>query len=291
MKRFAAILGFLLVTASAVRGQPDSDADTHCAAGYLHFARGEWDEAFFEFGEAIRLDPTHALAFNGRADVWQAKGESDQAIQDYDEAIRLDAQLARAFNGRAWVWSTKGEWDKALGDYDEAVRLEPTEVDHVYNRGAVWARKGEWDKALKDFDEAIRLNPEDAMAFSGRGAAWGNKGEWAKALKDYDEAVRLDPKLAHAYLGRARLRATCPDAKIRDGKGAVKDAERARELGTEDPIWEMDTLAAACAEAGDFAQAVKWQRDAMTLYTNPQYIAEANERLKLYTDKRPYHIK
>lgn len=49
----------------------------------------------------------------------------------------------------------------------------------------------------------------------------------------------------------------------------------------------MDVLAAAYAEAGDFAEAVRWQERALA---DPQYRDDENmkRRLELYRKKMPY---
>lgn len=53
----------------------------------------------------------------------------------------------------------------------------------------------------------------------------------------------------------------------------------------------LDTLAAACAEAGHFDDAVKWQGKAIDLLTDASQIGEFSERLKLYREKKPYRGK
>jgi tetratricopeptide (TPR) repeat protein len=123
------------------------------------------------------------------------------------------------------------------------------------------------------------------FSYINRGFVWEKKKDYGKAMNDFDEALKLDPKNAGVYNARAWQWATCPDAKFRDGKKAVESAKRAVELDPEPN--NMDTLAAAYAEAGDFAEAVRWQVKAMEeprYRDNPSY----RRRLELYRDKKSY---
>ncbi len=82
--------------------------------------------------------------------------------------------------------------------------------------------------------------------------------------------------------------ATHPEAKFRDGKGAVALATRACELTKwKDPRF-LDTLAAAKAEAGDFDAAVSSQKRAIELLTGERQKANYRSRLALYQGKKPY---
>jgi hypothetical protein len=87
----------------------------------------------------------------------------------------------------------------------------------------------------------------------------------------------------------AWLKATCPDAAFRDGKGAVKLAKRACELTGDREGMCLDTLAAAHAEAGDFVAAVAAQEKALE---DAGYVrkegADAQARLRLYQAKKSY---
>ncbi len=89
--------------------------------------------------------------------------------------------------------------------------------------------------------------------------------DYRRALAVYDELARTYPQLVEAHSRSAWLRATCPDAQYRDGKLAVESAQRACELTDWHRPAELEVLAAACAEAGDFGSAVKWQEKVLAL--------------------------
>jgi tetratricopeptide (TPR) repeat protein len=92
------------------------------------------DEALREATEAIRLDPTSALAFlyHGMA-RWQKGariGSSDadrieqmKSIKDYDESIRLDPTIAHAYRCRAMVRVISGDLKGADEDNKMAKTL------------------------------------------------------------------------------------------------------------------------------------------------------------------------
>ncbi len=115
--------------------------------------------------------------------------------------------------------------------------------------------------------------------------------DYARALAACDHLAKTYPDLVEAHSTAARIHATCPDPSFRDGKLAVASAKRACELTDWRDFWELSVLAAACAEAGDFAQAVKWQQKAAGLTTDPRNSQFCRERLALYMAGMPYRQK
>jgi tetratricopeptide (TPR) repeat protein len=189
---------------------------------------------------------------------------------------------------RAIAWSNKNEYEKAIADYSEAIRIDPNDFNAYFNLGNAWLHKKEYGKAIAYYNDAIRIDSSQMRSYMARGHAWSGKKEYDRAIADYSEAVRIDPNNAEALNIRAWRHATCPEAKYRNGKKAVESATRACEIAAwKEPNW-LDTLGAACAEAGDFEAAVKWQSKAIELERDEQTRNEFRKRLLLYRDKKPY---
>ena len=271
----------------AIRLDPHNAA-LYCNRGYLLGERGEFDKAIADFNEAIRLDPRDPIAYLHRGHAWSEQRQYDKAVADFSETIRLNPQDAYARRSRGHAFVDKKDLGAAIADFTEAIRLDPPEVTAYIARGHAWRAGQETDKALADFDQAIRLAPEARGAYLERGIIREEKKEYENALADYDHAIRLSPKDPHTHNARAWLLATCADARYRDGSKAVESAKKACDLTDGKQPMFLDTLAAACAEAGDFESAIKWQVKALELTKVAEDKEDFQERLELYRSKKPY---
>src|SRR5262249_10567477 len=224
--------------------------------------------------------------------VYAKLQKHDKAIADFTEAIRLDPKRWFIRGLRAGAYYEKKEYDKAISDYTEAIRLDPKNATVYSARATVYAVKGEHDKAIRDNTEVIHLDPKDAGAHVCRGISYRATQRYKKAADDFLLAVWLDDKNAEAHNWLAWVRATCPMDSVRDGKEAVHHATTACELSGWKNTFYVSTLAAAFAEAGDFKQAVKWQKKAIELDSADKALLEEDRQvLKLYEQGKPYRVK
>ncbi len=271
----------------AIRLDPKYAAAFYCR-GNLWYMKEEYDKAVAEFDEAVRIDPKYDEAYSSRAMAWHAKREFDKAIADLDKAISLNPMCAAAYQLRGVCWASNGAIKKAMADFNEAIRRDP-ECAATYNsRGLAWCMREQYDQAIPDFDEAIRRDPKRAQTYYHRARAWFGKKAYPEAIADFSAAIRLDPNLAFAYDNRAAIWATCPDGKYRDGRRAVESATRACELTHWKKAGCLHTLAAACAEAGDFEAAVKWQENGLALTGDAEDQDFERSRLALYQARVPF---
>jgi Flp pilus assembly protein TadD len=111
------------------------------------------------------------------------------------------------------------------------------------------------------------------------------------ALAHWRQALRLKPDWLELMNNLAWALASYPDPKIRNGAEAVQLAERACALsGSNSPPY-LDTLAAAYAETGRFADAAAALEKAIALAqaaSDTNAAAKFRTRLELYQAQRPY---
>lgn len=216
------------------------------------------------------------------------------AVAFYTRALKIDETDAYKYNSRGWAQYLLGEPEEAVKDFNEFLKRPPADGSFAAeekravglgNRGLVLAEMGMLDAALKDLNASARLGYISSGLY--RGWAYELQGEYKKAVGDYTSSLEHLPAAAHNKL--ARLRATCPNAAFRDGKAAVTLANRACDLSGDREGMYLDTLAAAHAEAGDFAAAVKSQELALEDRSfTIRHGEDAQKRLQLYKDKKPF---
>ncbi len=121
--------------------------------------------------------------------------------------------------------------------------------------------------------------------------AWLKTGRTQDAIGQFREMLRQDPNEKVALNSLAWLLATHADGTVRNGREAVKLAQKAvGQQKDEQPVL-LDTLAAAYAETGQMKEAVQTAEKAQAVavrWGNQKLAGSIAERLKLYRAGQPY---
>src|SRR6185295_16897951 len=123
---------------------------------------------------------------------------------------------------------------EALENYNAAIGQYPRNPVAYYNRGGFYLRRGKCQLAIRDYSTALVLKPSFWWAANARGALYGATGRYDLALADYNKVLSLNPHgVIRAVIlnNRARVEATCPDPKFRNGEKALADAKEACSYG------------------------------------------------------------
>ncbi len=112
-----------------------------------------------------------------------------------------------------------------------------------------------------------------------------------ETLQAAQAELAADPKNAAALCDVAWILATSPFAELRDGKGAVKLAEKADSLLRGKDAKALEVLGVAQAECGSFRRALDATRRAAALYTqagDTVHAAALTTRLSMFEQNKPY---
>ena len=173
----------------------------------------------------------------------------------------------------------------AIVQYQKALKINPDYAEAHNNLGLALAARGHFDEALAHFQKALEIKPNYANARQNYNAVLAHRKGVLREFAARRELTRSSPRDANLLNETAWTLATNPNASVRDGAEAVELAQRAVKLsgGREPAI--LDTLAAAYAEAGRFADAVQTAQKAIDLATQqnkPTLADSLGVRIKLY---------
>lgn len=264
----------------AIRLQPN-DATGYYYRGQAHLDLEKFNEAIHDFGEAIRLKPDAWPAYQRRAIAHAGKQDWEAAHADFAKAIELNDRVASIFIDRARMHIDRKEWDPALADLDRAGQLDARSAAVHAFRAIVHKALNQPDRAIQDYAARLKLEPKNAQVYNLRAAVHYGTDDFAAAIADHLMACEIAPNDATSFNHVAWIWATCPRPEFRDGAKALEYATRACKLTGYEQAFCLDTLAAAHAVNGKFADAVKWAEKAVELVEEASR-EDYRSRLELY---------
>lgn len=263
-------------SSSAVRHSEDPEAYALYLKGRHHWGSRPAGtmEAIAYFEQAVKRDPTYALAYTGLADAYNTLAsweggvlpprEGFQKGMSYaEQALRLKPELAEGHAALAYaLLHYRWEIPEAERSFSEAIRLNPRygPAHHWYSHLLVAA--GRMEESLAESKIYLNLDPADP--FSQSHLMWHHvmAHNFDQALSESGRALANDPGFSwhRIFQGWAHL-----------GKGATGEAEATIRKGT-----ELSGVSLQLSFLGH-AQAVNGNRED-ALRTLKRLIAQSAER-------------
>lgn len=268
------------------------DADARHNLGVVLARQQRLDEAQQEYRHVLELRPRRADTHCRLADVLADLEQPDEAAAEYRLALKYDEEMSDAHKGLGIVLARKQKYAEAQQSLRRAAELQPFDASVWFQLGMSQRLAGDAVAAGQSFREAIERRRDDADSLLQLGILEEERGRESAAVGYYRRAVTARPNLPAALNNLAWLLATSPQSGVRNGKEAVKTALTVCHLTGNGVYGLLDTLAAAYAEAGKFAEAVEAAQRAAELADQAGQTDEAEQirtRLKLYENKQPFH--
>ena len=253
-----------------------------------------WKNSETLWNHTLTVTAENDVAHNNLGFLFLRRGELDKAISEFQAALNIRSRNTETHYslGAALIQNNLGNalareqlWHEAIDHLQEAVRLRPDYADAYFNLGSVLFQQGRIDQAIAQWHKALAIRPTDAEAHRSVASALRKQGNVKEAIAEYEQALNVVPEDSVALNNLAWILATSSDASMRDGARAVTLAVKAVQAsGGRDPNF-LRTLAAARAEAGQFAEAVATAEAAKALastQSKPELASRLEEEIALY---------
>jgi tetratricopeptide (TPR) repeat protein len=286
---------------------------------------GRVKEAMPHLFEAMSISPEAALDFNSVASLFSLQAQDGQTIGRLNRVLRQNLALPETHNNLGCLLAQEGRIAEAKEQFIQALHLNP-DYPHAHNNlGYLLAREGRLDEAKEHLMRALRFQTAYANAHCGLAEIMAAQGQPKEALSHCLQALSIDPYRYEAQHIAASLLAsqgrvkeaivhdykafqikpdyvpslnalawylsTDPDPATRDGRQAVRLAEKARILVSNRDYRPLISLAAAYAETGRFKEAVAVANQAMDLARtrgDKALLEQLKKHMEFYRKNAPY---
>jgi tetratricopeptide (TPR) repeat protein len=274
----------------ALEIKPDY-AEAHYNLGNALAGRGQVDLAIAHYRKALEIKPDYAEAHYNLGNALAGRGQVDLAIAHYQKALDVKPDHVKAHNNLAALLAGRGQVDLAVAHYRKALEIKPDYAEAHANLANALLSLGQGEEGLEHLRKVIELSPASAMPRNHLGGALAVQGRFDEALRQFQQAMQIQPDYVDARKNLAWLRATCPQASLRNGAEAIEHARWADHRCGGKRVDVLGTLAAAYAEAGRFSEALTTARKALDLAARQKsqaWTAALRTQIVLYEAGKPY---
>jgi tetratricopeptide (TPR) repeat protein len=293
---------------TAIKLEPDN-VETRISRAEACARKGDYGKAVTFYTKTLELWPNSSTALNNLA--WLLSSCPDAAQRDGKRAVALAQRAARLAmrNGPAHLdtlaaaYAEAGRFGDAVKAQEGAISLFKERISdyerrlQLYEQSSAACREAE--QAVGPAEEADKLSEgKDPARLDALAAAYAKVWRFDDAVKKQKKAVALlkakkDKKDQKEIDDHAKRLSVYKARKSRKNAGelAAELADETIKRSRTRHFVSLDALAAACAEAGQFDDAVKAQKEAVSLSKDAKEVEAYKKRLGLYGQRKPYRAK
>lgn len=136
-------------------------ARRHTELGAGYYGQRQMGIALEEFTEAVRIDPSYALAYNGLGLVFSNLKEDVKADANFKKAIQLDPRNSESHNNYGTFLCSRNRIDESIVQFMDAVKdpLYATPATAYLNAGICSLRKQDSENAEIYLQQALAKDP------------------------------------------------------------------------------------------------------------------------------------
>lgn len=136
--------------------------------GYALLQTGDLTGAQQAFARAVAINPDYAAGYYNLADAYVEVGDNERAQSLYNQALALDRTLDLAYNGLGYVLVLQGKPEQAIPVLYTGLSFAQDNAARAalwINLGRAYLEARRYDEAEEALNRALALAPEEAAAY------------------------------------------------------------------------------------------------------------------------------
>lgn len=180
----------------------EGQADTYSSLGRLRFYQWRWAEAEHAYKQALRIDPSNAIAHYRYGTYLKYAGQTAEAIEHLRTARKLEPLIPQVATMLGSALCDADRFEDALAEINKALESSPESGGLHYARAQVYQRSGMLQKALEELKLSMvePLESDEAKSELARTyALLGDQAAASELLRQMEKAYYKHPDSEQSY--------------------------------------------------------------------------------------------
>ena len=162
---------------------------------------GQYEKAFNEFQEALKLYPNDILTRFGLADLMRLSGKYEDAMIFYRQIEELDSRREWLHLEMGLTFGKMGKYDEAISELEKEERLFPGKAETNHGLGIIFNYQKKYADAMEMFQKSLNKDLSMEWVHLDRGLTLSEMGKYENAIFELQEEERLFPGKAETKNG------------------------------------------------------------------------------------------
>ncbi|MGN0728861.1 tetratricopeptide repeat protein [Treponema sp.] len=170
------------------------NADMHVKLGDVYTRQSDFDNAEFEYNEALKIRPEFPKALSGLANTYESSGRNEDAIEIMERMEIASPEDSSMLHQYAHILLSADRVEEAWKKIHEAYKKNPDDIHTLNLLGQYYICIGDERKALGCFKKIRRIAPDFSEFYKDGGSRYSQKGELKKAEDFFLKYISRNPE-------------------------------------------------------------------------------------------------
>jgi len=187
--------------------QNPEDPIGHATLASVYLRSRRWQEAAYECGLAISLDPNLAEVYGTLGLVLLNTKNFEEAARNFKKAIELKPESPESYFNLALAQAALDQPEEAEASLRKCLEVKPDFKDARLTLARLMFARKDFRHAVTELKEELKLDPKNVKALGDLGYAYANLESFDAAIAVWEKVLEIDASQsrAHFNLGLAYM--------------------------------------------------------------------------------------